>query len=311
MNIARWLLLVTIIVAGCSREKEQKSAPGAEDAGQAQLVIARADITTINPTAEKPLVAQYNANTLEGKQIVCRFRWYVDGALVPEATENVLDAKFFTKGARVEAEVVPFIDGVEARPYRTQAVTIQNTPPVATSVELSPSPAFPGDTVTAVAQGSDPDRNDTVTFLYQWTVDNKSVPGAENQMFDTKGLGKKSIISVTVTPFDGQDRGTPLKSPSAIVLSNRNPNIISTPPSGFENGVYVYQVTATDPEGDTLTYSLVKSPAGMTINPSTGLVRWEPPKQVSEKQEIFVKVSVDDGDGGTAFQEYSLFLEMK
>jgi hypothetical protein len=78
-----------------------------------------------------------------------------------------------------------------------------------------------------------------------------------------------------------------------------------------ENSVYTYQVTATDPDGDQLTYSLVTAPGGMTINPSTGLIRWELPKQVPEKQEITVKVAADDGDGGIAYQEYSLFLEMK
>jgi hypothetical protein len=300
-----------MILSGCSREKEGKSAPGAQGPGEGPAIIASAEITTVNPTAEKPLVAQYSASLVQGKQVAVRFRWYVDGTLVPEAAGNMLDPGFFAKGARVEAEVVPVLDGAEARPFRTQAVTIQNTPPVVTSISLPPSPAFPGDRVAALAQGADPDRNDALTFLYEWQVDNKSVAGAEADAFDTAGLKKKSIISVTVTPFDGQDRGMPVKSPRAIVLSNRNPDITSNPPTGLESGVYVYQVAAKDPDGDAITYALAGAPQGMTINPSSGLIRWEPPKQVPGKKEISVKVSADDGDGGTAYQEFSLFLEMK
>jgi len=49
----------------------------------------------------------------------------------------------------------------------------------------------------------------------------------------------------------------------------------------------------------------------MTIDRATGLIRWEVPKQVSEKQEIVVKIAVDDGDGGVSDQEYSLILNMQ
>ena len=43
-----------------------------------------------------------------------------------------------------------------------------------------------------------------------------------------------------------------------------------------EGALYTYEVEATDPEGDTLTYSLTTSPTGMTINSSTGVISWTP-----------------------------------
>jgi len=39
---------------------------------------------------------------------------------------------------------------------------------------------------------------------------------------------------------------------------------------------FVYDVDATDPDGDALTFSLVAAPSGMTIDPASGLVRWTP-----------------------------------
>ncbi len=115
-------------------------------------------------------------------------------------------------------------------------------------------------------------------------------------------------IAVTVTPSDGEAAGKPVIS-EIIALMNSAPQITSTPPTAVENGVYSYQVTASDPDGDRLVYSLDKAPQGMTIDAGSGLIRWEPQAQGAGRQEIPVKIKVDDNDGGTVFQEYSLFLE--
>ena len=94
-----------------------------------------------------------------------------------------------------------------------------------------------------------------------------------------------------------------------LTLSNRNPDITSQPPSGLQNGTYVYQVVAQDLDGDALVYSLVTAPSGMTIDRNSGLVSWQPP--AGEKQQLSVKLSADDGDGGVAFQEFTINLEMR
>jgi hypothetical protein len=39
-------------------------------------------------------------------------------------------------------------------------------------------------------------------------------------------------------------------------------------------GLYTYDVDATDPEDDAITYSLTQAPAGMTIDPDTGVLDW-------------------------------------
>ena len=36
-----------------------------------------------------------------------------------------------------------------------------------------------------------------------------------------------------------------------------------------------YQIVATDPDGDTLSYSLLDPPAGMVIDSSTGIINWQ------------------------------------
>jgi len=74
--------------------------------------------------------------------------------------------------------------------------------------------------------------------------------------------------------------------------SNQAPIITSSPITAVTVGeTYVYDVEATDPNGDTLTYSLTFKPMGMTINPATGLIKWTP----TAKGNYAVIVKVSDG----------------
>src|SRR5574340_96342 len=59
--------------------------------------------------------------------------------------------------------------------------------------------------------------------------------------------------------------------------ANRPPAITSTPPTtATEGSLYLYPVAASDPDGGALAYSLDAAPAGMGIDPSSGLVAWTP-----------------------------------
>jgi hypothetical protein len=74
---------------------------------------------------------------------------------------------------------------------------------------------------------------------------------------------------------------------------NQAPNITSTSiTSATVDQAYTYNVDATDPDGDTLTYSLTTSPTGMTINSTTGLISWTP----TSTGDYNVTVKVSDGE---------------
>ncbi len=56
---------------------------------------------------------------------------------------------------------------------------------------------------------------------------------------------------------------------------NQPPVITSTPViSVNEDDAYFYDVEASDPDGDVLTYALAAAPSGMTIDSATGLIDW-------------------------------------
>ncbi len=91
-----------------------------------------------------------------------------------------------------------------------------------------------------------------------------------------------------------------------LVRSNDAPVITSTPPtSGVPTVTYRYDVRATDPNGDALTYALTQFPAGMTID-SLGRISWIP--TFAQVGSNAVTVVVSDGFGGLASQSYAAIV---
>jgi len=71
---------------------------------------------------------------------------------------------------------------------------------------------------------------------------------------------------------------------------NQAPILTSTPITLAEvDELYTYNVDATDPDGDALTYSLDVKPSGMTIDSATGLIEWTPAAEGD--YDVVVKVS--------------------
>src|SRR5262249_58447914 len=67
---------------------------------------------------------------------------------------------------------------------------------------------------------------------------------------------------------------------------------------------FSYEVTATDPDGDALSYYLDAAPAGMSIDRATGVVAWTPDAGQVGTQRVSVRVL--DGRGGEATQSFDL-----
>jgi VCBS repeat-containing protein len=83
------------------------------------------------------------------------------------------------------------------------------------------------------------------------------------------------------------------------------PTITSTPvTTATEGSLYIYQVTATDPEGAAITFSLDTAPAGMTIGASSGFVTWTPGATQVGSHPVVVRAT--DGSGLASTQSFSV-----
>ncbi len=185
------------------------------------------------------------------------------------------------------------------------ATEVDNQPPIVSSVKISPFPAYPGTVLVAEVAAEDGE-GDPILLEYEWERNGEIVStGTSASELDTEGFGKGDLISVVVTPSDIYGKGEGQTS-SPILLHNRPPEITSTPSFSQESGQYSYQVEASDPDGDELTYSLEDAPPEMVIEPKTGVVRWTAPENA--KGAVSVRVIVSDGDA-QSFQSFKMTLE--
>ena len=110
------------------------------------------------------------------------------------------------------------------------------------------------------------------------------------------------------------DNGSPVESTTqnftihvGQVSTNQAPTISSTPiTSATVNQAYAYNVDATDPDGDTLTYFLTISPAGMTINSTTGLINWIP--TATGYYDVTVEVSDNGSPVKSVTQSFTIHV---
>jgi hypothetical protein len=134
-----------------------------------------------------------------------------------------------------------------------------------------------GDTLTFDLLTYPEDMNiDPTSGLISWDPQDTGEFEAEIVVTDNKG--KKAFQSFTITVEEGPD--------------NYAPVIISDPPENVVLGNdYIYEIEANDQDGDTLFYSLLEYPSGMTIDPSSGFINWTP----SSEGTFAVSIQVTDG----------------
>ncbi|MFN7889311.1 MAG: putative Ig domain-containing protein, partial [Pirellula sp.] len=84
----------------------------------------------------------------------------------------------------------------------------------------------------------------------------------------------------------------------------------TTPPvtTAITPGLYRYQSFAQSPSGKQMTYALAVGPQGMSIDPSSGLVRWNPIASNRGDNEVILKAT--DADGKMTLQRYTINVEV-
>jgi hypothetical protein len=258
-------------------------------------------------TRNDTVTVEFATDDPDGDRVSVRYQWLLNGGAVNGQTSATLALEGFRRGDRVTAEVTP-VDarGMAGPAFRTEAVEVANTPPVVTRVSVEPATAKPGDVLRPAINGTDAD-GDPVKYLVEWWRNGNSLgKPAKNEgepTLATDGFARGDLIVVGVTPYDAAGPGRFLVS-DPLVLLNRAPVITSSPGGLTGPGLFEYAVAATDPDGDPLTYKLETAPDGMTIEAGTGRISWQIPPGTTTPQQI--RISVDDGHQGQAFQAFTL-----
>ncbi len=267
-------------------------------------VIKSARILNSPLLLTRPVEVQIEAEDPEREPISFHYRWYLDNVLLAGQTSSTLPTEQLKRGQSVVVEITPADGTQKGEAYRTASVVVANTPPSITSVVLSQQTIETGGRLEAQVEASDPD-HDLVDLTYRWLKNDVVIKEGEEPFLMMPGLNPQDQIAVEVTAHDPSATGDPLRS-NVLTVGNRPPKILSVPPASGGTSPYEYMVKAVDPDGDHVAFQLETAPPGMTINEKSGQIVWSIP---SDQQGIFrVKVVAQDGQGGSAFQEFDLTL---
>ncbi len=185
-----------------------------------------------------------------------------------------------------------------------------NRSPVITSSPIMT--AVVGQTYAYDLHGSDED-GDPLRWELPIAPTGMSVNGSTGTIRWTPTADQIGERIVTVWAFDGQPPGMTFSLTSVqtfrinVRAVNTPPQITSTPLTvASTTERYNYAVRATDVDSDALTFSLDTAPAGMSIDPITGVIQWDAAPTPTGSHDIAVRVA--DGNGGSAVQSYALVV---
>jgi hypothetical protein len=251
-----------------------------------------------------PLTVVIDAQDSDLNTITFRYRWSVNGKVIVGQTQDSFPPELLRRGDQVVVEVTPFDGVTEGPPFRSVPASVANTPPIISNVDVEFDHQAQGRRVMANVDVVDRDQ-DSVSLKYRWRKNETVLKEGEDNTLDTAGLTAADTMQVDVTASDGNPDGSSTVS-QHFALSNSAPTILSSPSRSATGGAYDYQVKASDPDGDPITYKLEESPPGMSIGEQTGQIRWNAPPDAYGTYRI--KVVAQDDRGGFAAQEFELSI---
>ncbi len=294
----RYLLIISIALffSSCSGPPNERSAVGNERAGIGSIPVDKNAVVSIGPhdaTASSVLILK----TAERSLNISDIKWIVNNN--PDTTSNTL--RFSSPDLRKGDVVYALVFG-DDKEYRSNEIIIGNSPPVIRKAQLLPAMPTVSSRLTADTNADDTD-GDYIAFDYKWTHNEKPA-GDESYLEDDFKRG--DTISVKITALDKEGPGSNVTLNTTIF--NSLPQV-SGGSHQFEGTTYTYRISASDPDGDTLTYNLEQGPEGMTIDSASGILSWQ--AGPDDRGTFDIKVSISDNNGGKVLvpitTELSLF----
>lgn len=225
-------------------------------------VLASVSLSPSSPREADTVSATLTgAEDIDGDRITFRYRWLVDGTAI-SATSAELTGADFDKGQTIAVEVTPNDGSVDGTPVTSAAVTAANTPPVVSSVTLSPTTAYTSTPVSASVSATDAD-GDSLTSSYTWYLQDEGSGGftrltTTGATLPASAFDKDDIVYVSVTATDGDDTSAAVES-GRLTIANTlpaTPGSVALSPSSPSASANLTCTTApvTDPDGDGISY---------------------------------------------------------
>lgn len=142
-----------------------------------------------------------------------------------------------------------------------------------------------------------------IMHKYEWSINNEPAGTGGDSI---SGFKRGDRIAVKITPFSDENLGQ--ARILTVEIQNTTPKISEGKKLKNDGKEFSYQIVASDPDGDTLIYTLVDALPGMSIDAATGILNWQFKEgDYGNKQSI--KVRISDGKGGEIIYPLEVTLE--
>jgi hypothetical protein len=221
-----------------------------------------------------------------------------DGLGIDTSTGEISGTIAYTASPDSPYAVTVSVDDGEAAPVEPTFLWTVNR------INLPPDVTNPGDqsdvegvVVSLQIMASDAN-DDPLTYGATNLPDGLSIDTSTGEISGTIATGASdfSPYSVTVSVDDGEAPAVDVTFEWTVGRDNSPPEVTNPgDQSNTEGDTVSLQIVATDPDGDSLEFSAIGLPSGLSINTSTGLISGVIDTGASASSPYDVTVSVDDG----------------
>ncbi len=299
------ILVFSLYLSSCNREvtdepgktkEEVETEKGQRATAETQGSIDKGAISVLiepqRPRRGDVLIARIKET--KGKPI---YKWYVNVKLITEGEAPSFNTDGLKRGDSVMVRVVTSEGEFDSEP-----VNVVNSQPVIDSAYLLPISPKKDDILRADVKAKDPD-GDEVSMLYQWSINGASIEETSNTL--KADIKRGDSVSVRITPFDGELNGMSVER--SVIIGNAPPVVENeVKDMRVKDKVLTGKIVATDPDGDSIDFSLIDAPEGMTID-KNGIIKWNLPE--TPVSTYSVSVAASDGYGGESILNFELSLK--
>jgi len=298
--LKRFLIVLFLIFIAISLYCGEKKKTTDEKANTAPT-LRSVSILPEKPVQGSRVTLHIEASDNEGDKINYQIKWFLNDKVIGEGFELFLnEAK---RNDKIFAEITPDDGKLTGEPIRTPTITIGNTPPIITKATINPDTIFPvTEDLTVVGEGFDPD-GDALKWLCYWVLDYKERIADSSLTVNLKQLNLKKGSHLTAELYAND--GDTVSMPYLLEI-----DVVNSPPVlkvaldsiPYKTDSLFYELPITDPDGDPLTFELLKAPEGINIEPKKGILYG----LVNDTTTFEILVRAKDADGAYLDARFTL-----
>lgn len=171
-----------------------------------------------------------------------------------------------------------------------------NQRPVVISAAFADPFIHHGVDIEVVPEAADPE-NDTISFSYTWFINGEKQEDIQGPLLAGDRFSKGDSITIWITPSDIFDDG-PVYYGAKFTIPNATPSFVAQEAVEFSGTELRWTAQASDPDGDSLNYSLKDAPEGMMIDPQSGELSWS--RTPEQTGPFHFEVIAQDPEGAQA-----------